>query len=326
MFIKNHRNWYIPDSKATPEKVFWNRREFSKTVIAGSILGGSTSNIFSVLSPSEALAEPDLNADRYPARINPRYTVRRPITPEHLATTYNNFFEFGSSKDIWKSAKQLPLRPWEIRLDGMVEKPMTFGVDDLIKKMPLEERVLRHRCVEAWSMTVPWTGFPLRLLLDIAKPLSQAKYLEMSAFELPDIAQGQRQIWLPWPYGEGITIEEASNELAMLVVGAYGAPLPHQNGAPLRLILPWKYGFKSIKSIQRFTFTDRRPVSFWQEIAGNEYGFWANVNPEVPHPRWSQETERMLGSNERVPTRIFNGYGEFVSHLYTDLRNENLFL
>ncbi|HIN93327.1 MAG TPA: protein-methionine-sulfoxide reductase catalytic subunit MsrP, partial [Alphaproteobacteria bacterium] len=178
----------------------------------------------------------------------------------------------------------------------------------------------------AWSIAVPWTGFPLKSLVDIARPLSGAKYLKMTGFNMPEIAKGQRQTWLPWPYVEGLTVEEAVNELTMIVVGAYGQPLPHQNGAPLRLIVPWKYGFKSIKSIQRFTFTHERPVSFWQEIASKEYGFWANVNPQVPHPRWSQATEKVLGTNERVPTQIYNGYGEFVAHLYEGLEDENLYM
>jgi len=250
----------------------------------------------------------------------------RPLTPKHLVTTYNNFFEFGSHKNVWKSAMQLPLRPWQLRFDGLVEKPITLDVDALIRKMALEERLLRHRCVEAWSIAVPWTGFPLKSLIDIARPLSGAKYLKMTGFNMPEIAKGQRQTWLPWPYVEGLTVEEAVNELTMIVVGAYGQPLPHQNGAPLRLIVPWKYGFKSIKSIQRFTFTHERPVSFWQEIASKEYGFWANVNPQVPHPRWSQATEKVLGTNERVPTQIYNGYGEFVAHLYEGLEDENLYM
>ena len=326
MLIKTSPQWQISESNATPEKVFWNRREFSKRVAAGLISTTSGVGLAAGLTISQSCAAKDSLGELLPAPLNKRYKVTRPITPKHLATTYNNFIEFGAHKDIWKSAMQLPLRPWEIRLDGLVETPVTLDFDDVVRKMSLEERLLRHRCVEAWSMTVPWTGFPLHRLIDIAKPLQKARYLKMSGFEMPDIAHGQRQTWLPWPYVEGITLAEAANELAMIVVGAYGEPLPHQNGAPLRLVLPWKYGFKSSKSIQRFTFTEHRPISFWEQIAGNEYGFWANVNPQVPHPRWSQSTEQVLGTKERIPTQIYNGYGDFVAHLYDGLQNENLFV
>ena len=326
MLIKAIPGWSLPEHKATPENVFWNRREFSKRAATGAILGATGISLGNNLFVSKGWGAEDPLADLFPAPRNKRYVLDRPLTPKHLVTTYNNFFEFGSHKNVWKSAMQLPLRPWQLRFDGLVEKPITLDVNDLIRKMDLEERLLRHRCVEAWSIAVPWTGFPLKLLIDFAKPLSSAKYLRMTGFNMPDVAPGQRQTWLPWPYVEGLTVKEAVNELAMIVIGAYGEPLPHQNGAPLRLIVPWKYGFKSIKSIQRFTFTDERPVSFWQEIASKEYGFWANVNPQVPHPRWSQSTEKVLGSNNRVPTQIYNGYGEFVAHLYKGLKTESLYM
>jgi sulfoxide reductase catalytic subunit YedY len=207
----------------------------------------------------------------------------------------------------------------------MVEKPVSIGIDDLLKQMPLEERVYRHRCVEAWSMIVPWSGFPLAKLVELAKPLSSAKYIKMQTFQDPEIAPGQKQHWYPWPYVEGLTMAEATNELAFMVTGVYGKPVPRQMGAPLRLAVPWKYGFKHIKSIVRFTFTDKRPVSFWQEIQGAEYGFWANVNPKVNHPRWSQATERTL-SGPRVPTQLYNGYTEYVADMYKDIKGENLFM
>jgi len=251
--------------------------------------------------------------------------VDRPPTAEKFATTYNNFYEFGSHKRISDAAQRLPIRPWQVRIEGMVEKPFTIDIDDLLKRMPLEERLYRHRCVEAWSMAVPWSGFPMKALVDFAKPLSSTKYLQMETFHDPAVAPGQRQSWYPWPYVEGLTIAEATNELAFLVTGIYGKPLPRQNGAPLRLAVPWKYGFKSIKSIVRFVFTDKRPKSFWEGLNSSEYGFWANVNPNVPHPRWSQATERVLGTDERVPTRIYNGYGEFVADLYRGKDNERLF-
>ncbi len=208
----------------------------------------------------------------------------------------------------------------------MVAKEITIDAEDLIRKMPVEERLYRHRCVEAWSMAVPWTGFPLKALLAFAEPQSGAKYVRMETFQRPAEAGGQRQFWYPWPYTEGLTMEEASNDLAFIAIGVYGKPLPKQMGAPLRLAVPWKYGFKSVKSIVRFTFTDQRPKTFWEALGPTEYGFWANVNPEVPHPRWSQATEEVIGTGKRVPTLLYNGYGEFVADLYKDKSGEKLFM
>jgi sulfoxide reductase catalytic subunit YedY len=249
----------------------------------------------------------------------------RPLTDEKLATSYNNFYEFGSHKSIASAAQALVVRPWTIKIDGLVEKPVTVDIDDLLKRMPIEERLYRHRCVEAWSMAVPWSGFPMASFVDFAKPLGSAKYVQMETFLDAKMASGQKEFWYPWPYVEGVTIAEAGNELAFLVTGMYGKPVPKQDGAPLRLALPWKYGFKSAKSIVRFSFSEKRPVSFWESVQGSEYGFWANVNPEVPHPRWSQASERVLGTNDRRPTLKWNGYGEFVAHLYDGLEQERLF-
>ena len=267
----------------------------------------------------------DPSAGLYPAKRNERYTLDRPLTDEKLATTYNNFYEFGSQKTIAEDAQELPIRPWSVSIDGMVEKPLTLDIDDLLKRVTLEERLYRHRCVEAWSMAVPWTGFPLKALVDMAQPLGSAKYLQMQTFQNPKVAPGQKQFWYPWPYIEGLTMAEATNELAFLVTGMYGKPVPRQDGAPLRLALPWKYGFKSIKSIVKFTFTDKRPVSFWEKLQSSEYGFWANVNPEVPHPRWSQATERVLGVDGRRPTLLYNGYAEYVASIYQGIEGERLF-
>ena len=280
-----------------------------------------------VLGSSTALAQDDdPTAGLYPVARNPRYTVERELTSEDDATTYNNFYEYGSHKNIWRAAQALKIRPWTVKFDGMVEQEREVDFDTLIAAMPLEERVYRHRCVEAWAMTVPWSGFPMAALVDYARPLGSARYVRMETFQ-DDEAPGFRQFWYPWPYVEGLTIEEATNEMAFMVTGLYGKPVPRQNGAPLRLAVPWKYGFKSLKSIVRLTFTDERPVSFWEELQDSEYGFWANVNPEVDHPRWSQATERLLGSGDRVPTRLYNGYGEFVAHLYDGLENtERLFM
>ncbi|MGQ0663292.1 MAG: protein-methionine-sulfoxide reductase catalytic subunit MsrP [Pseudomonadota bacterium] len=337
MWIKRKKGWELPESAATPEHVFRNRRRFLATGVAGAAAlgagallwakGGGTGGEMEP-EPQLAKAEPvDPSAGLYPAPRNLRYRLDRDISAEDVATTYNNFYEFGSSKNIWQAARSLPLRPWEVRIDGMVERPRTVGVDELIKAMALEERLYRHRCVEAWAMAVPWTGLPMKDFIDYAKPLSSAKYVRMETFNKPDIASGQKASWYPWPYVEGLTIAEATNELALLAVGVYGKPLPHQMGAPIRLVTPWKYGFKSVKSIVRFTFTDERPKSFWEIVQGSEYGFWANVNPKVTHPRWSQATEELIGTGgKRVPTQLYNGYGDFVAHLYADLPGERLFM
>jgi len=323
MLTKSRRGWEIPENRVTPESVYWSRRRLMGAGAATGALAASAGLLprLGRAQDGEAIA-PGL----YPAERNDRYEVERAMTDEELVTTYNNFYEFGSHKQIWQAAQALKLRPWEVRIDGMVEEPMTLDAEELIRRMPLEERVYRLRCVEAWSMVVPWTGFPLKALVDMARPLSGARYLKMVTFEDSSMAPGQRQFWYPWPYVEGLTMAEATNELAIIATGVFGKPMPKQNGAPIRLIVPWKYGFKSVKSIVHFEFTDQRPVSFWEEIQGSEYGFWANVNPEVPHPRWSQATERVVGSDERVPTQLFNGYGAYVAHLYEGLEDEPLFM
>jgi methionine sulfoxide reductase catalytic subunit len=317
MPVIHRRGWELAEHQATPEKLFVDRRQL---VLATGALA---------LSPTAALAQrvadlPDPSASLYPVKRNEKFALDRPITDETLNTTYNNFYEFGSAKTISRAAQALRLRPWTIKIDGMVEKPLEIGIDDLLAKMPLEERLYRHRCVEAWSMAIPWSGFPLVKLVELAKPLSSAKYLQMETFLDPSVASGQRATWYPWPYVEGLTMAEATNELAFLVTGAYGKPVSKSQGAPLRLAVPWKYGFKSIKSIVRFSFTDRRPKSFWEALQASEYGFWANVNPDVPHPRWSQASEEIIGTGERRPTLLFNGYGEYVAHLYKGLDSERL--
>jgi methionine sulfoxide reductase catalytic subunit len=323
MLITKRRGWELPASAATPEHLFQQRRRLIQGLAAGPILlaGGRWR--------AAAAQDADPTADLYPLPRNPRYQLdgRIPeLSDEKLVTTYNNFYEFGSHKQIWKAAQALQVRPWTVTLDGMVEQERTLDIDDLLRQMPLEERVYRHRCVEAWSMAVPWSGFPMKAFVDYAKPLGSAKFVRMETFTDAAVAPGQKQFWYPWPYIEGLTMAEATNELAFLVTGMYGKPVPKQNGAPLRLATPWKYGFKSTKAIVKFTFTDERPKSFWEEIAGTEYGFWANVNPEVPHARWSQAEETPLGSSSKVPTLLFNGYGEFVADLYKGLESEPLFM
>jgi sulfoxide reductase catalytic subunit YedY len=300
--------------------VFLNRRNF----VAGA--GASA------LAPGAAFAQrvtdlpiiADPTADLYPAKRNAKYVLDRPITDEKINGNYNNFYEFGSQKTIASSAQALITRPWTVKIDGMVEKPFEIGIDELIRKMGIEERTYRHRCVEAWSMAIAWSGFPLARLVDLARPLGSAKYLQMQTFMDPKTAFGQRQTWFPWPYTEGLTMAEASNELAFLATGAYGHAMAKQHGAPLRLAVPWKYGFKSVKSINHFTFTDQRPKTYWEALQASEYGFWANVNPEVPHPRWSQASEEVIGTGERRPTLLFNGYGEFVADIYKGMEGERL--
>ena len=320
--LKSKPSWYLPECEATNESTFINRRHILKgmgvsglSLVAGSAFMGSAANAF----------EEDPSASLYPVKRNTAYTLNGSVTPEEINTKYNNFYEFGSHKEIYNAAQALKIRPWEIVIDGEVEQAITIGIDDLLKKMPLEERLYRFRCVEAWSMKVPWSGFELSSLMKMVKPTSKAKFVRFETFLDKEVASGQKQFWYPWPYVEGVTIEEAMNELTFMVTGAYGKPLPKQMGAPLRLALPWKYGFKSIKSIKKITFTDTRPVSFWEELASQEYGFWANVNPKVNHPRWSQATERDLETGDRIPTRLYNGYEDQVASLYEDLQGEELF-
>jgi len=320
MLIRRRQGWEIPESQVTPESVFLNRRHFM----------GAAAGVVALGIAGRAQAAEDPSAALYPAALNPAYKdAQRPVTAADYTTTFNNYYEFGSSKRIAAAAEKLPIRPWEVVFDGEVEKPFTLGIDDLLKQVTLEERIYRHRCVEAWSMVVPWTGFPLKRLVELAKPTSAAKFVRFETFNKPDVAPGQKDGFFtsyPWPYVEGVTMAEAMNDLPLMVTGAYGKPLPNGMGAPLRLHLPWKYGFKSIKGIVRVSFTKERPVSFWETLGPEEYGFWANVNPDVAHPRWSQASEQVLGTDERVPTLLYNGYGEQVAELYKGLENEKLFM
>ncbi len=324
MLVRSKRGWEMAERDATPESVFHDRRRLVTAIAAGPILAPMALRALS--ATAEAAAPADPSAGLYPATRNMRYKLDRAVTPAKDSTTYNNFYEYGTSKDIWEDAQQLKIRPWTIKIEGMVEKEMELGIDDLLKKVKLEERLYRHRCVEAWSMAVPWSGFPMKSLVEIAKPTSGAKYIVMQTLDDKHQMPGLRNFMFPWPYIEGVTMAEATNELAFMVTGMYGKPVPKQDGAPLRLALPWKYGFKSIKSIVRFTFSDKRPETFWAKAGPDEYGFWANVNPKVPHPRWSQATEEVLGTMARVPTQLFNGYGEYVAGLYNDMKGEKLFM
>ena len=320
MLIKENRIWDMSENLATPEGAFLNRRQLIQAAGLGALSIGASG-----LLPSAAFAEGDPTADLYPAKRNEAYKLDRDLTPEDVNLKYNNFYEFGSHKQIYTKAQNLKIRPWEILIDGMVEKPITIEFDDLVRKMPLEERLYRHRCVEAWSMTIPWSGFAMKELVKLANPLSSAKFIKMETFHDPKMASGQKQAWYPWPYTECVTMEEATNDLAFMVTGAYGKPLAKQFGAPLRLALPWKYGFKSIKSIVKISFVEEMPKSFWETLSATEYGFWANVNPEYDHPRWSQATERVLHTGKRVPTLIYNGYGEQVASMYSGLKGRTAF-
>ncbi len=319
-YIKIPKGWEIPESQVTPESDYMNRRRFIKEL--GTVGAGALS--LSLLG-SEAFARPKNVEEQLAAfrdkplalEHNPQFTVKRQMTDEVVAATYNNFYEFSSGKqNLWKLMEDFETRPWQLDIGGLVHKPMTLDVDDLLRQMPLEERIYRFRCVETWAMVVPWVGFPMKALLEKVQPTADAKYVEMHTFWNADVAPQQRNSRLPWPYIEGLTVAEAMNELTLLTVGIYGHILPPQHGAPIRLIVPWKYGFKSIKSIVRMTLTNKQPRTFWNTLSPREYGFESNVNPTVPHPRWSQATEWMIGTRERHPTQLYNGYGDAVAHLY----------
>lgn len=314
MHYHRRESWMLKENQATDEAHYINRRQLMASAAAG--MGAGLIGTVGQAAPAESRFSPAIGR----AHGFPHAT--RPVTPETLNSTYNNFYEFGSSKSISQEAQALKSDPWTLTIDGEVAQTITIDIDRLMSRMPMQERVVRHRCVEAWSMVVPWVGFPLKSLVSMAAPLSSAQYVRFETFFDTDTAPEQRASWYPWPYTESITINEATNDLAMLVVGAYGKVLHKQFGAPLRLHLPWKYGFKSIKSITRITFSKNRSKSFWEELNGREYGFWANVNPEVPHPRWSQATELPLGQEERVPTELFNGYGEQVASLYAGMEGD----
>ena len=326
MLIRSRRGWEIPERLATPEDVYMNRRKFLHALgitglgTIGALVGCNgpvESQTATELGPIRGMPEPSATADLYPAKRNERYTLDRPLTKEQVAATYNNFYEFTPRKEyVTRLVSQFETRPWRIEVSGLVKKPLTFDIDDLVRQMPLEERLYRHRCVEAWSMAVPWTGFPIKAFIDLVGPLSSAKHMRMVTFNNVDQAPGMRDDTYPWPYFEGLSMAEATNELAFFVTGIYGHELTKQHGAPIRLAVPWKYGYKSIKSIVKIEFTEEQPGTFWSSLIPWEYTYEANVNPAVPHPRWSQAHERVIGTGERRPTLLYNGYEEFVTGLY----------
>jgi len=292
----------IPSSEITPESVYLDRRRFLGTTIG-------------------AIAVASCNRDEGQAQTVE--DAQEELTPWEAVTTYNNFYEFGTGKeDPSRNAHSLQTRPWSIAVEGHVAKPAVYDLEDFIAPHTLEDRVYRLRCVEAWSMVIPWRGFPLRNLIAHVEPTSKAKYVEFTTLHAPEQMPGQRVPILDWPYVEGLRLDEAMHPLTLMVTGLYGRDLPNQNGAPLRLVVPWKYGFKSIKSIVRIRFVEKQPVTSWMAANPREYGFYANVNPEVDHPRWSQARERRIGEFRRRDTLMFNGYGDQVASLYSgmDLR------
>ena len=318
MLVK--RGGGFKSSEITPYDVYLDRRAF--------ILGGATAAL-ALGAGAEAVAQP--TGQPLKGAPNPAFKVDDPPTPFKDVTTYNNFYEFGVNKeDPARLAQTLKPRPWSVKVDGLVHKPQTFDIDDILKMAPLEERVYALRCVEAWSMVIPWTGFPLATLLKRVEPTGQAKYVEFTTLLDPEQFPGQRKglfnfASLDWPYTEGLRLDEALHPLTLLTVGLYGQVLPNQNGAPIRVVIPWKYGFKSAKSIVRIRLTDTEPKTAWNKSAPQEYGFYSNVNPTVDHPRWSQATERRIGEFRRRKTLMFNGYADQVASLYTGMDLKKLY-
>lgn len=311
--------WFLPEKLATSESAYRNRRTFLKEMGisgAGALLGSWAVN-GSAAQEKAAIAAPTKKV--YPFPRNAAFNganVR--ITDEEYATGYNNFYEFTTSKTgVKRLTNRFVISPWEIEIGGLIEKPMKISVDDLVATMPLEERVYRFRCVEAWSMIVPWTGFPLSKLVEKVNPKAEAKFIKFTTFFRPEQAPGFAEYGnYPWPYTEGLRMDEAMNPLTLVTTGMYGKALPKQNGAPVRIVVPWKYGYKSIKSIVKIEFVAQQPKTLWETLAPNEYPFESNVNPKVDHPRWSQKTERIIDTGNRANTQLYNGYGDYVAKLY----------
>ena len=314
--------WHIADREITPESAWMDRRNALKAMAAAGLIPVSLSAQDKPTSKPSVVQDPNLFAapdGTYPAERNEKYKVEeRELTSEEAATHYNNFYEFSLNKQrVAELVDKFKTAPWKVEIAGLVEKPGTADLEDFFKNLPSEERIYRFRCVEAWAMTVPWTGFPMKKFLEWVEPKPEAKYVRMVTFMRPDEAPNQTPgAGYPWPYYEALTIEEAGNEMAMLVHGIYGKELPRQNGAPIRLIVPWKYGLKNIKSIVRFEFTAERPPALWNDVNAREYSWHSNVEPNVPHPRWSQASEQLIPDGERVPTKLYNGYADQVAMLY----------
>jgi sulfoxide reductase catalytic subunit YedY len=321
----------INPSEITPEHVYLSRRRFMKGV--GALVVGSL--VVAACGSQEAVPTlaPTAEVGPTPGSANPAFPplsasadeLGAPLTSFEAVTNYNNFYEFTTSKeDVARLAQDFRASPWAVEVGGLVNKPKTFDIDDLLK-FTQEERIYRLRCVEAWSMVIPWVGFPLAKLLNEVEPTSQAKYVRFETLFDPEQMPGQKRASFSWPYIEGLRLDEAMHDLTLMATGLYGKALLPQNGAPLRLVVPWKYGFKSIKSIVKIDLVEEMPVSLWMAASPREYGFYANVNPEVPHPRWSQASERRIGEVKRIDTLLFNGYTEEVASLYPDLEKREWF-
>lgn len=317
----------IPSSEITPKEAFQafhkvDRRKFLAGAATLGVASFAANRFVEMVSPSHAV-EASTRIQTVKSNLS---TTGEVLTPYNKVTTYNNFYEFGTDKsDPAHNAGTLRTRPWTVTVEGMVKKPKTFDIDTLLKLRPLEERVYRHRCVEAWSMVIPWAGYSLSEFIKQCEPLSSAKYVQFLSLADEKQEPEIRSVNLDWPYSEGLRMDEAMHPLALLTFGLYGELLPNQNGAPIRMVLPWKYGFKSAKSIVKVRFIDKQPKTTWNEMAPNEYGFYSNVNPSVDHPRWSQKRERRIGTGffpKMIDTMPFNGYGNQVASLYNgmDLR------
>jgi methionine sulfoxide reductase catalytic subunit len=309
----------IPSSEITSKKHYLNRRSFLRGALGAGAAALGAERLTETISPRmRAEAAGKLDTVK-----SPLSTTGEQLTPLVDITHYNNFYEFGVDKsDPAKNAGALPTRPWTIKVEGKVAKPLTFDIDTLLKLRPLEERVYRFRCVEAWSMVVPWVGYSLSEFIKLCNPLSTAKYVQFLSYYNGKVEKWSSQSTIFWPYSEGLRMDEAMHPLTLLTFGLYDDVLPNQDGAPVRIIVPWKYGFKSAKSIVTVRFVDKQPSTTWNDMAPNEYGFYSNVNPQVDHPRWSQKTERRLGLPfyaQRKETLMFNGYGDQVASLYAGM-------
>jgi methionine sulfoxide reductase catalytic subunit len=311
----------LPSSEITAEGLYLRRRDF----LAGGAAAATGMTLALAGCKPKAVAPPDPTLPALPGVKPGPFGTTEERTPFKDITTYNNFYELGTDKsDPAANAHRLKTRPWTVAFDGEIARPQVIDIDTLLGRFPLEERVYRLRCVEAWSMVIPWAGFPLGPLIKQLEPTSRAKYVAFTTKLAPDEMPGQRTSVLEWPYVEGLRLDEALHPLTILAVGLYGRVMPNQDGAPIRLVVPWKYGFKSIKSIVRVSFVENQPPTSWNRQAAGEYGFYSNVNPEVDHPRWSQATERRIGELRRRQTLAFNGYGDQVAGLYAgmDLRKQ----
>ena len=324
--------WYLPEREATPESVYRNRRQFIREMGLGSLgaaallgsatraaeVASATSSATAEAAPGDPLSYPPAYARTYPFQRNGKFVAGRDITVEDEATTYCNFYEFSTKKrEVHPNVGKLVLQPWEIKIGGLCAKPGTYDVYELIGRMPLEERVYRFRCVEGWAMTLPFTGFPMKALFDHVGVRNEAKFVRFVTFMRPKEAPGFEQYKnFPFPYYDALTMPEAMAEVAIFGTGLYGKPMPRQNGGPLRVVAPWKYGLKSIKSLVEIEFTAERPPVFWNDVNGKEYSWHSNVEPDVPHPRWSQKKERLIGQDGTVESQLYNGYGNYVAQLY----------